>query len=218
MRTASRAGLAAALLLVCSVLSAQSTEIVFVNRTGATIYFLYTSPSTADSWGEDLLGRTVLADGATHRARLNSLADSYDVRAIDANDNEYIIWGWRPGDAPRVVLTTGAFVGAPTPSAAASAAAVSWLTVVNDTNYDVRAIYVVPATAASWDDAEQLLPPGDTLHYREDFRLEIDVERYETMVYNVMLVDVDGDSYVKRSVNLELATELVYSLDDLEWR
>ena len=89
---------------------------------------------------------------------------------------------------------------------------------VNDTNYDVRAIYVVPATAASWDDAEQLLPPGDTLHYREDFRLEIDVERYETMVYNVMLVDVDGDSYVKRGVNLELATELVYSLDDLEWR
>ena len=33
-----------------------------------------------------------------------------------------------------------------------------------------------------------------------------------------MLVDVDGDSYVKRAVNLELATELVYTLDDLEWQ
>lgn len=216
MRTASRAGIAAVLLLVCSVLSAQSTEIIFVNRTGATIYFLYASPSAADSWGADLLGRNVLADETTFRGRLNSRAETYDVRAIDANDNEYIIWGWRPQDTGRVVLTTGAFVGGR--AAAASTVAISWLTVVNDTNYDVREIFVVPAEATSWDEAEQLLPAGETLHFREDFRLEIDVERYGTMVYHVKLVDVDGDSYVKRDVNLELATELVYSLDDLEWR
>jgi hypothetical protein len=218
MRTTTRAGIAAVLLLVCSVLSAQSTEIVFVNRTGETVYFLYASASTADSWGEDLLGATVLADGATFRARLNSRAETFDVRAIDANDNEYIIWGFRPGADRRITLTTRASVGGQATSEAASNAAVSWVTVVNDTNYDVRAIYIVPATTSNWDDAEQLLPPGETLHFREDFRLEIDVERYGTTVYDVMLVDVDGDSYVKRDVNLELATELVYSLDDLEWR
>jgi len=216
MRTASRAGISAALLLVCSVLSAQSTEIVFVNRTGTTIYFLYASPSTADSWGEDLLGREVLADGSTFRARLSSRAETYDIRAIDANDSEYIVWDWRPGDSGRIVLTTGALVGGGVRSADTSA--ISWLTVVNDTNYDVRALYIAPATTTSWDEAEQMLPPGDTLHFREDFRLEIDVERYGTMVYDVMLVDVDGDAYVKRDVNLELTTELVYSLDDLEWR
>ncbi len=216
MRTAFRAGLATAMLIVSSVLPAQSTEIAFVNRTGTTIYFLYTSPSTADSWGEDLLGRTVLAAGESFRARLNSQAESYDVRAIDANDNEYIVWGWRPGDSERVVLTTGSFVGGR--AASASTSAISWLTVVNDTNYDVREILIVPAAAASWDEAEQFLPAGETLHFREDFVLEIDVDRYGTTVYDVMLVDVDGDTYVKRGVNLEVATELLYTLDDLEWR
>jgi len=204
------------LLLFAGVsLSAQTTDLLFANRTGATIYFLYASPSDADTWGPDLLGRTVFPNGEVFRARLRSRAASFDVRAVDANDNEYIIWGWQPSGDERIVITTDDFVGSRTP--AHSDAALSWVTIVNDTNYDVRAVHIVPASHADPGDGEQVLPAGEMLHAREDVRVEIDVERHDTFLYDITLVDVDGDRYVRRDVNLELETEVVFTLDDLEW-
>jgi hypothetical protein len=46
----------------------------------------------------------------------------------------------------------------------------------------------------------------------------VDVDRYGTYVYDIVLIDEEGDRYVKRDVNLELTTQIVYSLSDLEWR
>ena len=204
------------LILVTLAVGAQTTDVIFVNRTGATIYFLYASPSSADTWGEDLLGRTVLADEATYRARLRSGASSYDVRAVDANENEYIIWGWRPGGENRIAITTDSFVGARV--ASSSSGALSWVTIVNDTNYAVVEIHVAPSDAGSWDEGQQVLGAGDVVHDGEDYRVDVDAGQYDTLVYDIMLVDEDGDRYIKWDVNLELQTEIVYTLDDLEWR
>ncbi|MFW5777449.1 MAG: hypothetical protein ACOCZB_09215 [Spirochaetota bacterium] len=208
------------LLAVAVAVSGQTTEFSVVNRTGAAVYFLYASPSSADSWGEDLLGRSVLPHEGVLRVRLRSGAARYDVRAVDANDNEYIIWRWAPDDGGRLVLTNEAFVGsrANVASAAASASALSWITLVNDTGYDVAQVHVAPAGAAGWDEGEQILEAGEIFHFGEDYRIDLDTERYGTYVYDMMLVDVDGDRYVKRDINLELTTEVVYTLDDLEWQ
>lgn len=217
MRAGRTSVVAMVLLIAVGVAaSGQTTELAVVNRTGATIYFLYASPSSADSWGEDLLGRSVLSDGGVLRVRLRSEATRYDVRAVDANDNEYIVWGWSPNGGRRVLLTTEAFVGSRTN--AASTAALSWLTIVNDTNYDVAEIHIAPADAASWSDGEQVLAEGEMLHFGEDYRIDVDTDRYGTYVYDIMLVDVDGDRYVKWDINLELITQIVYTLDDLEWQ
>ncbi|MFW5684734.1 MAG: hypothetical protein ACOC1I_07770 [Spirochaetota bacterium] len=217
MGRSTRAGLAAlCLVFAVSSLAAQTTDIVFENRTGATIYFLYASGTTSDTWGEDLLGRTVLPDGSTFRARLRSSAPSFDIRAVDASDNEYLIWGWTPGSSSRVVLGAEAFVGSR--GAADSSDALSWIVIVNDTNYDIVEIHLSPSSANEWNDGEQLLGPGEIVHHGEDFRVDIDADRYDTLVYNIMLVDVDGDRYIKWGVNLELETQIVYTLDDLEWR
>lgn len=217
MRAGRTSVVAMVLLIAVGVAaSGQTTELAVVNRTGATIYFLYASPSSADSWGEDLLGRSVLSDGGVLRVRLRSEATRYDVRAVDANDNEYIVWGWSPNGGRRVLLTTEAFVGS-RPNAA-STAALSWLTIVNDTNYDVAEIHIAPADAASWTDGEQVLAEGEMLHFGEDYRIDVDTDRYGTYVYDIMLVDVDGDRYVKWDINLELITQIVYTLDDLEWQ
>ena len=221
MRAGRRSIVAILLLLVVAVaVSGQTTEFSVVNRTGATVYFLYASPSSADSWGEDLLGRSVLPHEGALRVRLRSVAASYDVRAVDANDNEYIVWRWTPNDGGRVVLTTDAFVGsrANVASAAASASALSWITIVNDTGYDVSQVHIAPADAARWDEGEQILEGDELLHFGEDYRIDLDTERYGTYVYDIMLVDVDGDRYVKRAINLELTTQVVYTLDDLEWQ
>ena len=221
MRSGRRCVVALLLLIAVVVaVSGQTAGFSVVNRTGATIYYLYASPSSADSWGEDLLGNSVLPEGGIARVRLRSAGASYDIRAVDANENEYIVWAWSPGDSRRVVLTTEAFVGsrATAASAAASADAISWLTIVNDTNYDVAEVHVAPAGSSGWEAGEQILEDGELIHFGEDYRVDVDTDRYATYVYDVMLVDVDGDRYVKWDVNLELTTELVYTLDDLEWR
>lgn len=211
-----RAGYAVILLLVAALYAgAETTEIVFVNRTGATIYFLYASPSSSDTWGEDLLGRTVLADGERYRARVRSAASSYDIRAVDANDNEYIIWGWAPPNDARVTVSADAFVGR---QSAAASEAHSWVTIVNDTNYAIREIQLIPDVAGGRDEREQVLAEGEVVHYGESYRVDVDVDRYGTYVYDIVLIDEEGDRYVKRDVNLELTTQIVYSLSDLEWR
>ena len=73
MRNSARPALALMAGLVLSGAAfAQTSDIVFVNDTGATLYFLYASPTTADSWGEDLLGNAVLPDGGVGPMRLTS--------------------------------------------------------------------------------------------------------------------------------------------------
>lgn len=209
-----------ALLFAGSVapVTAQSTEIVVWNDTGRTIFFLYISPTSADTWGEDLLGANVLADGSRFVVRLRSDEVSFDVRAIDEDESEYIIWGWTPrsDNAGRLVLDATAFAGAG--ANAASSDAVSWVTIVNDTNYTVVEIRALPSGGTEWDDAQVLLPPGRAMLHGENYRVELDVERFGTLRYDIMLVDEDGDRYVRRGIDLEQESRIVYTLQDLEWR
>lgn len=210
----------AALLLMFSFapVTAQTNEIVVWNDTGRTIFFLYISPTSADTWGEDFLGPNVLADGSRFVARVRGNDVGFDVRAIDEDENEYIIWDWTPrsDNAGRLVIDASSFAGAGVN--AASRDAVSWLTIVNDTNYTIVEIRAIPAGQRPWDDAQDLLPPGRKVLNGENLRVEVDVERFGTLRYDILLVDEDGDQYVRRNVDLEQESRIVYTLQDLEWR
>ena len=215
MRTAAR--LAITLLIVTGVAiaaAAQGADLVFVNETGATVYYLYASPVTADTWGEDLLGATVFANGTRFRVSLRS-AGPYDIRAVDSSDNEYIIWNWDARNDSRVVIHPRAIVGAHV--RASDASALAWLNIVNRTTYAIRQIVVSPARSGSWEAGERLLDPSQMIYDGEGYRINVDVDAYDTFVYDIMLVDEDGDRYVKWDVNLELVGEVVYTVDDLEY-
>ena len=69
--------------------------------------------------------------------------------------------------------------------------------------------YRVARFVLAQGDGAALLPPD---------RLDIDPDDFGTLIYDVMLVDVDGDRYIKWDVNLVLITQLVFTLDDLVWR
>ena len=209
-----RRSIAILLLTVAATVSAQSVDVTFVNRTGATIYYLYASRTDADSWGNDLLGSTVLPDGGVFRARLRGRA-RFDVRAVDANENEFIVWNWDPGPDRRIIITTDDYAGSRPRGDAADA--VSWISIVNDTNYDVELILVVPAGFEDWEGGQRFLRPGQFLFDGEDFTAQVDVDRFGTFVYDIMLIDVDGDSYIKWDVNFELQTQIIFTLDDLVW-
>ncbi len=203
----------AAFFAAVSVLHAQTAEIVVVNQTGASIFLLYVSPSSSDSWGEDVLGRQVLPDGSVFRVRLSPADERYDIRAVDAASNEYLIWGWVRGADARVSLTREAYVGQGT--AALRSRAISRVTIVNETGYTVRAVHVRPVGADGWELADQYLPDGQVMHFREVMTITIDTDRYETLLFDAMLVDEDGDRYIMTGIELEGSGELVFTLENM---
>ena len=202
------------LLAFARPLMGQNSEIIFVNETGATIYYLYASPVTADAWGEDLLGKTVLADGTRYRARLRSRGP-YDIRAVDSNDNEYIIWDWNGRSGDQIAITRDAFVGVDRRDSS-DPSVFAWVDIINDTNYAVEQIIIVPAGSGRWQEGELMLSDEQIVFDGERYRLDLGSDAFDTLVYDIMIVDVDGDRYIKREVNLEITSELVFTLEDLE--
>jgi hypothetical protein len=65
------------------------------NRLGVTISHVYLSPHQSDSWEEDVLGKSVLADGRdtkiTFNAREVARGDIWDLK-IKTSDNQEYIW------------------------------------------------------------------------------------------------------------------------------
>jgi hypothetical protein len=200
-------------LVSATSVHAQTSELVFENRTGSTIYFLYVSPTTSESWGQDILGAAVFADGGVFRARLRS-APAFDVRAVDSNGNEYIVWAWRPDRSRRLEIRRTAFAG----EERDATAAIAWLSVVNDTNYTLERIIAIPASSGDWSSGQTFLDGRQAILNGEKFRLNIDVERFDTLVFDLMAIDEDGDTYIKWDVNLEITPEIVYTLDDIRFQ
>ncbi len=203
------------LLLVATIAAGQTTDITFRNDTGVTIYFLYASEASADTWGQDLLGNQVMESGGSFRARVRGGGPRFDIRAIDSNENEYLVWEWDSTDSRIVRITLDDFAGSG--ASIRADAAFAWLDIVNQTSYAIREVWIAPAQADDWEAGVQELEEWQRIHHREDYRVEVDVERFNTYVYDIMLVDVDGDRYIKWDVNLELATEVVFTLDDIVW-
>jgi len=200
------------LIAAIGAVLAQPLEVNFVNRTGVTIFYLYASPVTSDTWGDDILGMHVLAAGETFHFVLRGRTARYDVRAVDSADNEYIVWNWNFESDRQVQIRRADYVGI---RDTGSADAFGWVSIVNLTNYTMEELYIVPAGTGAWRDSPQLLPRGERIHDGEDYRAEVDVESGFNV--DIILIDEDGDRYIKRDVNLELESEVVYTLDDLFW-
>ncbi len=58
---------------------------------GPDVYYLFVSPSVSDDWGPDVLGSGVLLPGSS--CTLYVYPDTYDLMAVDAQDNSYTRWG-----------------------------------------------------------------------------------------------------------------------------
>lgn len=82
--------LAVAALFLAAPLFAGAQDFVIVNRTGADIYGLYISPSTSDSWEENMIEGSVLPDGNELEINFSGYDSSeahWDIMVIDENDD-----------------------------------------------------------------------------------------------------------------------------------
>jgi hypothetical protein len=74
---------------------AQNRKLDFqmLNRTGLIVVELYVSPSDADEWGDDVLGRDILRDGETVDVEFTRGAAGclWDLKIVDEDEDE-ITW------------------------------------------------------------------------------------------------------------------------------
>jgi hypothetical protein len=97
---------ATGLLLMTRVGSAGTQDFTVVNATGVEIHTLFVSPTKADSWGEDILGRDTLDDGETVDIKFpeSERAKVWDLRVEDSKGNAITWTGLHLNEIEKVTL------------------------------------------------------------------------------------------------------------------
>ena len=161
------------------------------NLTGDSIWYIYISPSTSDSWGADWLGDEVLLDGDSITFYLDE--GMYDLAAEDSNGNiiaeEYEVY--LSGDMDWTLSE--------------ESGGTSILTLVNNSGVDVCYVLISPSTSDSWGDdwlGADIIPAGDYYY----FFVPTDEAYYDLQAldcdYNVLdeVYDVDMSTDVEWEV------------------
>lgn len=92
----------------------------------------------------------------------------------------------------------------------AAVAADYYVDITNRTGYTIYYMYVSPAKSSSWEEdvlGESVLPTGETRR--------VNLTGYRNPVFDVKLVDSDGDSYTFWSVDVS-QRDIVVTLDNLD--
>ena len=91
-----------------------------------------------------------------------------------------------------------------------SASATSSITIVNSTGYEVWYVFVSPVDSDEWGDdllaSDQVLPNGDSFTYALPKPLHTN--------YDIRLIDLDDDAYIKWRVNVTEKSMIIFTFDD----
>jgi hypothetical protein len=93
---------------------------------------------------------------------------------------------------------------------AASVAADYYVDITNRTGYTIYYMYVSPAKSTSWEEdvlGKDILATGDTQR--------VTLTGYRSPIFDIRLVDSDGDSYTFWNVDVS-ERDIVVTLDDLD--
>ena len=93
---------------------------------------------------------------------------------------------------------------------AAAVAADYYVDITNRTGYTIYYMYVSPAKSTSWEEdvlGTEVLPTGETRR--------VNLTGYRSPIFDIKLVDSDGDSYTFWSIDVS-EEDVVVTLDDLD--
>jgi len=95
-----------------------------------------------------------------------------------------------------------------------SAQSMPSIRIVNNTGYTIYQIYVSPSEDDEWGDdilGDEILENGKTFTYRLRFPLN------RVSVYDIGVIDEDGDDYIKWEVTVTNNASIVFTTEDMEW-
>ena len=181
--------LTVALLAIAGLLiSAGAGTIEITNGTdGWDVWYVYISPSSSSSWGDDWLGSEIMYDGETWEFDVTD--GVYDIRLIDEDGDEYIRWNVPVHGTYYWYCTLddlGEYdVGGSSAPVSGGSAPV---TIYNDLgSWTIWYIYVDPSDSPWGEDrlGSELLYPGE----------ELTVWVRPNDYYDLRCIDEDDDSY-----------------------
>lgn len=85
--------------------------------------------------------------------------------------------------------------------------------IINKTGFDLYNVYLSPAGQEEWSDD---LQPFDII-LKDRYKI-LDLSSYgEVIQFDFRFIDVDGDEYIKKNVDINLHRKVVVTLDDLAY-
>jgi len=176
------------------------------NNTGYTIMYAYVTPAGSGNWGDDRLGSTVIANGATHRVNLSGYSSSnFDIRLTDADGDTYT---YRNVDVARRDLT--ATLADIDSSGSTSSGSSYYVEITNKTGYTITRIEVSHTDDENWGN-DRL--GNDVL--RNGASRRVDLNGYSSPVFDIRLTDADGDTYTYMGVNVA-QRDITATLEDID--
>lgn len=131
--------------------AANTVIVTLYNNSGQTVCYVYISPSTEDSWGDDWLGSSeTVASGDSREFEV--AVGTYDVMARDCQRNAL--------DDRRGVALSDDWDWTISPVGGSAT-----LTVINDTDIGIWYVYISPSTSTEWGDdwlGSDTIPPGSS--------------------------------------------------------
>lgn len=84
---------AASMTAVSARATSQDLDFVLVNKTGLTIESVFVSPAKDDEWGEDVMGKDVLANGESVKITFSPKEKEcvWDLKIVDS-DKDKVEW------------------------------------------------------------------------------------------------------------------------------
>ena len=189
------------------------SSISIENKTGQTIYYVYVSPSSSDSWGEDRLGSDVLRNNRSLTVSSLPLQtdNRYDIKVEDSNGVVYTKMNIRLSPNQIVEFTANDRISA---SAASSSNNQSSITIANRTGYRIDYIYISPSTSDSW--GEDFLGSSETLVNNQSATFRLPEPLNVTNRYDIRVIDLDGDSYTKMNVLVTQNMTIEFTFNDFD--
>ncbi|GHT94121.1 hypothetical protein FACS1894141_0170 [Spirochaetia bacterium] len=185
-------------------------SITITNNTGYAVHYVYITPVTAATWGQDRLGSSeIISDGGSARITLPSLNTDvlYDICLEDEDGDTYTKVELRLSNNQNIIFTMSDW----DPSAYEDDTAS--ITIVNKTGYTVYYVYVSPSSSDSWGD-DQL---GSDSVLVDGSSIRVTVPSFNSAItYDICLIDEDEDTYTKTGLRLSNNQRIEFTMSDID--
>lgn len=186
------------------------------NNSGYSIYYVYISSSSSDSWGDDRLGEgEVLSNGESFTTLL--YPSTYDLKLVDEDDDECINRGidinrdvdWRISNEEWLDCTGyGSASGSSSSSSTTTVGRGSLsFTITNNSQWSVYYLRMSKSSSSEWGDdllGDEVLSSGESI-----------VIKVNPGTYDIKMEDEDGDECIQMGFKINNSTS--WSYGDDEW-
>jgi S1-C subfamily serine protease len=199
--------------VLCYEVSSQNNTLIRINnKIGYTVFYVYISPSSSNSWGSDFLGEDILRNGQTLtiRSLLSAGANGlYDIRLVDEDNDIYTKRSIRLSQNQTIEFTINDLDR----SSDISNNDKPSVRIINNTGYTVYYVYISPTTIDKWEEDvldDDVLLNGRSVSVRLAYPLSV------TNRYDIKLKDGDGDTYTKWNVLITPNKTIEFTLRDID--